>query len=56
VEGLLILGLFPCSIILLYTALILALASHKRSAISCAGFGVVALIIGFWYLPGLAAA
>jgi hypothetical protein len=54
VETLLVAGLFPCSAILLFTALVLALVGPKNTALPCAGFGAFAFIIGYLLLPSLA--
>lgn len=56
VEKFLIVGMFPCSLILLGTALDLALRGHKRPAISCAWFGGASFFIGYFCLPYLATA
>ena len=53
-DAYLLLGLFPCSLILLFTSLVLALIGPKGTAIPCACFGTAALIIGFVLLPRLA--
>jgi len=55
-EALLVFGLFPCSLILLLAALVLALVGPKGKALSCACFGAAAFIIGFLLLPALATA
>jgi hypothetical protein len=56
VEAFLIIGLFPCSAILLVAALALAFFGPKGSALPCLGFGVAAFAIGFLFLPCLATA
>jgi hypothetical protein len=48
--------LFPCSLVLFSAALILAFVGPRGSAFSCAGFGVIAFIIGFLFSPCLARA
>ena len=53
-EAFLVFGLFPCSAILLLTALVLALVGPKGTALPCAGFGTAAFIIGFLLMPSLA--
>ena len=52
-ELFLVLGLFPCSAILLLMAILLALLGPKGTALPCAGFGAAAFIIGFQLLPML---
>lgn len=54
VEAYLVFGLFPCSLILLFTAAVLALVGPKGTALPCVGFGAAAFIIGLWLLPRLA--
>jgi hypothetical protein len=56
VEAFLIMGLFPCSAILLLAALALAFFGPKGSALSCLGFGLVGFLVGFLFLPCLATA
>ncbi len=46
--------LFHCSAILLFTALVLAFVGPKGKARSCVGFGIAALILGYSLLPQLA--
>ena len=52
-EAYLVLGLFPCSMILLFASLVLAFVGPKGAALPCAGFGAVAFFIGFLLLPSL---
>ena len=52
-EVFLILSLFPCSLILFIAALVFACTGPKGFALSCAGFGAAAFIIGFLFLPSL---
>ena len=56
VEAFLIIGLFPCSAILLLAAFALAIFGPKGSALRCLGFGLAAFAIGFLFLPSLATA
>jgi hypothetical protein len=51
VEAFLAVGLFPCSAILLFAALVLTLVGSKRSALSYVVFGIAALILGIYLLP-----
>ena len=53
-EALLVVGLFLCSVILLFTALVLALVGPKGTALPCAGFGAAAFLIGCYLFPSLA--
>jgi hypothetical protein len=46
--------MFPCSAILLFTALVLTLAGPKGTARSCVGFGIAALVLGYYLFPELA--
>jgi hypothetical protein len=46
-EVLLVLGLLPCSAILLTAAAVFALVGPKGTALPCAGFGAAAFIIGW---------
>lgn len=46
--------MFPCAAILLCAALGFAVAGSKANARSCAGFGIAALVLGYWLLPPLA--
>jgi hypothetical protein len=55
-EAFMILGLFPCGVILLIAALVLAVTGRKESADPCAGFGVAALVIGYLLRNSLASA
>jgi hypothetical protein len=53
-EVLLVVGLIPCAVTLLFTSLVLALVGPKGTALPCAGFGMAAFIIGFLLMPTLA--
>ena len=53
---LVVLSLFPCAAILLLAALVFAIVGAKDFAISCAGFGAAAFVIGYTLLPSLATA
>jgi len=46
--------MFPCSAILLFAALVSALVSSKGNALSCVGFSIAALLLGYYLLPPLA--
>ena len=53
-EAFLIVSLFPCSILLLFAALILAIVGPKGSASPCFWFGVAGFAIAYSFLPSLA--
>ena len=53
-EVLLVFGLFPCSAILLVSALVLVLFGRKGTVLPCVGFGAAALVVGFRLLPRMA--
>jgi hypothetical protein len=55
-EVWLIVGLFPCGILLLWAALLLALCDKRPIARACLGFGVAGLLLGYVLLPVLARA
>lgn len=56
VEAFLVVGLFPCSAVLLFASLLLALVGPKGFALPCLGFGAAAFIIGWLLLPCLSTA
>ena len=53
-EFLLVFGLLPCGVRLLFAALLLTLVGPKGSAVSCAGFGLVAILLLIMLSPSLA--
>lgn len=55
-EESVILFMFPCAVVLIFGALVLALFRFKREAMICAGFGIGGLIVGYLLLPPLARA
>ncbi len=55
-EAFLVLGLFACSAILLFMAIVLALVGPKGTALPCVGFGAAAFVVGYLLLPMLASA
>jgi hypothetical protein len=46
--------MFPCAAILLFAALVSAFVGSKGNTRSCVGFGIAALILGYYLLPSLA--
>ena len=55
-EALLVVLFFPCGALLLLAALLFALIGPKGSALPCAVFGVLELILAWHFLPMLASA
>jgi hypothetical protein len=55
-EMFLVIGLIPCGAFLLFAALLLFLSDKIGYARPCLGFGVAALIMGYYFLPTLASA
>jgi hypothetical protein len=53
-ECYIILGMFPCSIILIFTALVLVIVGYNKTATVCAAFGIAGIIAGYVLLPSLA--
>ena len=53
-EAFVVLGYFPCALILLITALFFSLSGLRKPALSCLGFGVLSFFIGWFWLPALA--
>lgn len=46
--------MFPCGAILVCASFGFAVVGFKANARSCAGFGIAALVLGYWLLPPLA--